>query len=138
MSKNLVFTIDLESTIAVYVQIENQVQFAIASGKLQPGDTLPSVREMSSMLDVNPNTVTKAYRDLELMQLVHTRRGVGVTVSEKAPRLTKERTRAMVLAHLQEAVAECAATGLSAAEIRSAVSETLDNGFSPYGKKKKR
>ncbi|MDX9973912.1 MAG: GntR family transcriptional regulator [FCB group bacterium] len=139
-TNGLSFSVNLDSPIAVYVQIENQVQFAIASGRLKPGDTLPSVREMSSILNVNPNTVTKAYRDLELLQLVHTRRGVGVTVSEKAPKLSKDVTRLMVRSHLKDAVAECIAAGLTASEVKSIVSETIESGSSPYevGKKGKK
>lgn len=139
-TNGLSFCVNLDSPIAVYVQIENQVQFAIASGRLKPGDTLPSVREMSSILNVNPNTVTKAYRDLELLQLVHTRRGVGVTVSEKAPKLSKDVTRAMVRNHLKDAVAECIATGLTPQELKSIVNETIESGCNPYelGKKGKK
>lgn len=131
-AEKLNFSVNIESPIAVYVQIENQVQFAIASGRLKPGDTLPSVREMSSMLNINPNTVTKAYRDLELLQLVHTRRGVGVTVSEKAPKISRETTLAMVKNHLTDAVAECVAAGLTTAEIRKMVTETIDSKVAPY------
>ena len=134
----LSFSVNLESPIAVYVQIENQVQFAIASNRLKPGDTLPSVREMSSILDVNPNTVTKAYRDLELLQLVHTRRGVGVTVSEKAPKISRESTRIMVRNHLKDAVAECAASGMTPPEIKALVNETLEAGSTPYEVKRRR
>src|SRR5689334_5145904 len=71
-------SIDIHSTVAVYIQIENHIQFAIASGKLKAGDQLPSVRELSERLNVNPNTVAKAYRDLEVMGLLYTRRGMGV------------------------------------------------------------
>jgi len=132
MVEKLSFSVNIESPIAVYVQIENQVQFAIASGRLKPGDTLPSVREMSSMLNINPNTVTKAYRDLELLQLVHTRRGVGVTVSEKAPKISRETTLAMVKNHLTDAVAECVAAGVPAGEVRKMVTETIDSKIAPY------
>lgn len=133
MAKNDVnFSINLDSPIAVYVQIENLVQFAIASGKLKPGDTLPSVRDMSGMLEINPNTVTKAYRDLELMQLVHTRRGVGVTVSEAAPGLCSDRVDAMVKAHLRDAVAECTASGISPADVRKHVKAAIDDNAQPY------
>lgn len=132
------FSVTLDSPIAVYVQIENQIQFAIASGRLKPGDTLPSVREMSSILDVNPNTVTKAYRDLELLQLVHTRRGVGVTVSEKAPKISRDSTRTMVRNHLRDAVAECVASGIDPAEVRELVEETITSGMTPYDSKRKR
>lgn len=137
-TNGLNFSVNLDSPIAVYVQIENQVQFAIASGRLKPGDTLPSVREMSSILNVNPNTVTKAYRDLELLQLVHTRRGVGVTVSEKAPKLSKETTRQMVRNHLRDAVAECIAAGLTQSEVKTIVNETIESGMSPYESAKKK
>lgn len=129
---DLKFSVNLQSPIAVYVQIENQIQFAIASGRLKPGDTLPSVRDMSQMLSINPNTVTKAYRDLELLQLVRTRRGVGVTISENAPKLCGDRTRAMAEAHLQDAVAECIASGISAAQVRKNVSQAIDSGATPY------
>ncbi|GMW00191.1 MAG: GntR family transcriptional regulator [Candidatus Hydrogenedentota bacterium] len=126
------FHINIKSPIAVYVQIENQVMFAIAAGKYQPGDTVPSVRDMSQILNVNPNTVTKAYRDLELLGFVTTRRGVGVTVSEKAPKLCKDRVSQMVRSHLEDALGECIASGLKAAEIRSAVSKAIDASVVPY------
>ncbi len=138
MAEKLSFSVNIESPIAVYVQIENQVQFAIASGRIKPGDTLPSVREMSTILNINPNTVTKAYRDLELLQLVHTRRGVGVTVSEKAPKICKETAVAMARNHLADAVAECGAAGLSAVDIRKVVTETIDSHLAPYQASKKK
>lgn len=130
--KDLKFSINLESPIAVYVQIENLVQFAIASGKLLPGDTLPSVRDMSGMLQINPNTVTKAYRDLELMGLVHTRRGVGVTISEKAPSLCRNKVRQMAQFHLRDAVAECLASGITAADVRKHIKTAIDSNAAPY------
>lgn len=130
------YAVNIDSPIAVYVQIENLVRFAIASGKLNPGDTLPSVREMSETLNINPNTVTKAYRDLELMQLVHTRRGVGVTVSEKAPKLCRDSAREMAREHLTDAVAECIASGIPGTEVRKLVSQAIDSGVLPYHAKK--
>ena len=102
MANELRFCVDQEGPIAVYIQIENQIQFAIASGSIMQGDPLPSVREMSSMLGLNPNTVTKAYRDLELMGLVKTRRGVGVKVSDAARALCKKRVQDMVKQHLRD------------------------------------
>jgi GntR family transcriptional regulator len=132
------YSVDIDSPIAVYIQIENQVQFAIASGKLKPGENLPSVREMSSMLNINPNTVTKAYRDLEMMHLVNTRRGVGVSVADKAVKLCKESTRQMVKRHLIDVVAESVACGYSNSEIRAIVTQTIDSGALPYSSGKKR
>lgn len=130
--KDLQFYVNLDSPIAVYVQIENQVQFAIAGGLLEPGDHLPSVREMSGMLDVNPNTVTKAYRDLELMGLVSTRRGVGVSITSRAPKLCVEAARKLARDHLRDAVAECVASGLTPAAVRKIVTDSIESGARPY------
>ena len=138
MSEEKLFTVNIDSPIAVYVQIENQVQFALAAGRIKPGDTLPSVKKMTDMLDVNPNTVTKAYRDLELMGLVRARRGVGVTATEKAPKLCKESVVNTVTAHLIDAVAECISCGLTAAGIRTIVSDTITSGCQPYETPKKK
>ena len=76
----MITSIDIMSRVAVYVQIEKHVQFDIASGRLKSGDQLPSVRDLSERLGINPNTVAKAYRDLEVMELLFTRRGMGVFV----------------------------------------------------------
>lgn len=132
MTEKVQFAINIECPIAVYVQIENQVQFAIASGRLQADDNLPSVREMSSTLNINPNTVTKSYRDLELMQLVKTRRGVGVTVTDKAPKLCRANVREMVSAHLTDAAAEAMASGYDRDEVLKIVTKAIDSGCLPY------
>lgn len=132
MPEKPTFSVNIDCPIAVYVQIENQVQFAIASGSYKPGDALPSVREMSTLLNINPNTVTKAYRDLELLRLVRPRRGVGVTVSEQAPKICRDTTLPMVMQHLRDAVAECTAAGLPATAIRKLVSETIEQKVTPY------
>ncbi len=128
------FHVDTSSPVAVYIQIENQIQFAIASGRIRKGQSLPSVRELSAQLEVNPNTITKAYRDLELRGLVHTRRGVGVTVTDTAMRLCKTSTRNLVVSHLRDAVAECVAAGLPPQEVRKLVTETIDRGMAPYAR----
>ena len=76
--------INIHSSVAVYVQIENAVLFAVASGRLKAGDQLPSVIEASKKLKVNFNTVAKAYRDLMVMGIVYTRRGMGVFINKDA------------------------------------------------------
>jgi len=132
------FSVNVGSPVAVYIQIENQIKFAIASGRVKPLEALPSVREMSTLLNINPNTVTKAYRGLEILDLVHTRRGVRVTVAEQAPKTIREMTWAMVKNHLAEAVAECLAAGLPIPEIRKVVSDSIDAGATPYRAPRKR
>ena len=69
----------------VYLQIQAQLQRRIASGALAPGDALPSVRALAKQLRINPNTVVRAYRELEFAGLVVTRQGEGTFVAEGAP-----------------------------------------------------
>ena len=131
-SKGLQFGVNQESAIAVYIQIENQVKFAVASGRLAPGDNLPSVRDLSSALKVNPNTVAKAYRDLEITGLVKARRGVGYTVLAKGVSSCRAEVLSATSRHLREAVAECVASGLTLAEIRLKVTDAARSKQGPY------
>ncbi len=125
--------VNIRSSVAVFVQIENLVQFAVASGKLKPGDQLPSVRELAEKLKLNPNTVAKSYRDLEVMGLVYTRRGMGVFINKGAETKCKEDCRRRTITRLHEVVSEAKASGMTAREIReiSEVSYAADS--SPYG-----
>lgn len=77
-----------------YQQVVNQVKFLVASGRLDEGEQLPPVRRLAEQLLVNPNTVARAYRELESEGVVLTRRGAGVFVSGVgSPLSRKERTR---------------------------------------------
>ncbi len=77
-----------------YTQILAQVRFMIATGRLAPDERLPPVRKLAEQLTLNPNTVARAYRELEAEGLVTTRRGAGVFVSDGvSPLSRKEQTR---------------------------------------------
>ena len=130
---DLLSTIDIDSSIAVYVQIENHVQFAIASGRLKATEQLPSVRELSERLDVNPNTVAKAYRDLEVMGLLYTRRGMGVFVNKGVDVKCREDTRRRIIGRLHEVASESKAAGLTGKEIIEIVNKSMEIGGTPYG-----
>lgn len=126
-------SIDIHSSVAVYVQIENQVQFAISSGRLKAGDQLPSVRELSERLEVNPNTVAKAYRDLEVMGLLYTRRGMGVFINKGVESKCRDDVRRRLVGRLHEVTAEAKAAGMSAGEVREIVDMSLKSDASVYG-----
>ena len=126
-------SIDIRSSVAVYVQIENHVQFAISSGRLGAGDQLPSVRELSERLDVNPNTVAKAYRDLEVMGLLYTRRGMGVFVNEGVEEKCGEDCRKRIIQRIHEVVAEAKAAGITPKDVAAAVDKCLKVSTTPYG-----
>jgi GntR family transcriptional regulator len=125
--------VDIDSSVAVYVQIENHVQFAIAAGKLKSGDQLPSVRELSERLSVNPNTVAKAYRDLEVMGLLYTRRGMGVFVNKGIESRCREDTRKKIISRLHEVISEAKATGFSDAELVEVAKKCAADNAEPYG-----
>ncbi len=132
MRDGLALRVNPDGPISVYMQIENQVRFAIASGRVKPGEILPSVRDLADDLKVNANTITKAYRDLELMGLVTARRGIGVIVSSDGRANCKKEVEEMVREHLRDAVAECLATGMARDKITKIVADTLKDAPQPY------
>ena len=126
-------SVNINSNVAVYAQIENHAQFAIASGRLKGGEQLPTVRELSERLGVNPNTVTRAYRDLEVMGLVYTRRGMGVFVAKGVEGKCRERIRGKLLARMHETAAEAKAAGLTLREAEAALRASYAVDPDPYG-----
>ncbi len=99
------FQLDLKSGVPVYRQIIDQVLMGIASGALAGGDQLPTVRQMAVDLSVNPNTVVRAYRELEIRGILTTQQGTGtfITQAEVKPDEVERRRRLARLA------ADCAA-----------------------------
>src|SRR5216684_2217052 len=77
------FKLDLHSGVPVYRQLIDQVRSGIASGSLTAGDQLPTVRQLAVDLAINPNTVMRAYRELELGGLLQTHQGTGTFVAKK-------------------------------------------------------
>ena len=138
MTEKKQFSVNYEHSIAVYTQIINQIQFAIASGRIKPGDPLPSIRIMMETLNLNVNTVHKAYRDLETMGIVRTRKGLGTFVVDDVLRICKESIINTVKAHLIEAVAEGVSCGFTTSEIRAHVSDIIKSGCQPYETTKKK
>ena len=126
-------SIDIHSSVAVYVQIENHIQFAIASGKLKATDQLPSVRELSERLKVNPNTVAKAYRDLEVMGLLYTRRGMGVFIQKGVDGKCREDCRRRIVMRLHEVTSEAKAAGMNKKEVTEVVEKSMSLESTPYG-----
>ena len=99
------FRLDAASGVPVYRQIIDQVTGGVASGTLAAGDQLPTVRQVSVDLAINPNTVMRAYRELEIRGLLETQQGTGTFISRQKPkRATAERQR-----QLSQLAADCIA-----------------------------
>ena len=111
------FQIDNQSRIAVYEQILQQAERYILAGLLPPEEKLPSVRSLSVQLGVNPNTVQRAYTELERAGLIVTAPGRGAFVSSGSRTLIAARRKEECLQRLQTLVAELIACGLSKDDI---------------------
>ena len=86
--------ISLDDGVPIYLQIMNQIKYLVASGRLGPGDEVPLMRVLAEQLLINPNTVARAYRELETAGILVKRRGAGTYVSDKGSPLARgERAR---------------------------------------------
>ena len=103
----------------IYGQIADRVKFAVAGGALRPGDLVPSVRELSKQLVVNPNTVARAYRDLQTEGLLEPVRGMGLQVAEGAVDRCRAARREMVRRRLRRAIEEARQGRMDPAEIEA-------------------
>jgi len=112
----------------IYAQIVAQVEGAVARGELRPGDRLPPVRRLAEDLVVNPNTVAKAYRQMELSGLVVTGRGAGTTVADPALRDVQARDLALLTERLDTVIGRALALGMDAEAVRKLFDERL-KGF---------
>lgn len=109
--------IDPRSSKPIYEQIIEQVKENIMKGILQPGDRLPSVREMSTLLTINPNTVSKAYQELEREKAIETIRGRGTFIAQNYQPQRDEEKLQEVRDLLKKAVIESHYMGLGREEI---------------------
>ncbi|MDR1836362.1 MAG: GntR family transcriptional regulator [Treponema sp.] len=79
------FTLDPVNGTPIYRQIIQQIEYAILSGRMQPGDRLPTIRSLAVELKTNPNTIARAYSELEIRGILATQVGSGTFISDKKP-----------------------------------------------------
>ena len=111
--------IDAHNGLAVYEQIIRQVKFAVADGVLSAGDLAPSVRELAKDLAINPNTVARAYRQLQDDNVLTPIRGTGLAVSSGARRACQSERKRLIRARLHYVLLEAHSSGLDEAQIHS-------------------
>ena len=115
----MIIRINSEDEAPVYAQIVQQVKFGVASGTLRSGEQLPSVRELATQLRINPNTVARAYRELEYEGLVETKKGKGIFVSSEAGRLTKAQRLSLLSDRLDQLIHDAERLGLTEDDLKA-------------------
>lgn len=115
------FLIDTKSGIPIYRQIIEQIKFAIARGDMVPGRQLPTVRQLAVDLAINPNTVIRAYRELEIEGVLETQQGSGTFVGRDKPEIDKIEKQRMLDQILTEMLARASAYGFSLKELLEAL-----------------
>jgi GntR family transcriptional regulator len=96
------FKVDVASPVAIYLQIVEQFKLMVAQGELVLGDRLPSVRELALGLEINPNTVASAYRELVYLGIVKSKKGVGLFISDDLDKFTKKEKERQLNSKLEE------------------------------------
>jgi len=102
-----------DSTVPIYEQIVSQVVFSIAAGDIPAGELVPSIRDLSQQLLVNPNTVARAFQELEQLGALEARRGLGMAVAADGPKRCRDRRREIVRDRVRDALRAAAAAGLT-------------------------
>ncbi len=119
------FTIDPDNGLAIYDQIVRQVKFAIASGALSSGQRVPSLQELSAELALNPNTVARAYRELQAEGILDMVRGIGLEISPKAVKRCQQERDALIRERLRSVLVEARQSQFDDAELQSMFNEEL-------------
>jgi len=119
--------VEFSSSLPIYIQIMNLIKTKVVSGEIDRGEKLPSVRELSKELKVNPNTIQRVYQELEREELVKTQRGMGTFVTEDS----------LIISHLKQSMAaavidrffrEMENLGFQPDEIKKMISERFMEG----------
>jgi GntR family transcriptional regulator len=134
----MLLSIQPDGPLPIYEQIVTQIVYGVAAGTLAAGSFVPSVRELAEQLLVHPNTVARAFLELERTGVVTPRRGRGMEVTADAPRLCRARRKELVRDRIRQALREAAASALETDDIRAMVEEELAqaNGRKRSGEKR--
>lgn len=119
------FHIDPHNGLAIYDQIVRQIKFAVAGGLLKSGELIPSVRELARELAINPNTIARAYRQLQDDRVLAAVRGTGLEVAAGAGERCRGERLKLIRARLRQVLAEAQQSHLEVRELRDIVQQEL-------------
>lgn len=121
--------IDPKSSTPVFRQIVEEMQSSIAAGVYQPGETIPSTRNLAIELKVNPNTVQKAYEELVNLGVLESRRGLGKVVASRGGKSALQQSEKAVLEAFRRGVDLARSAGLSNRRIRELLNDCLQSSL---------
>lgn len=127
------FHIDPAAGVPVYLQIVSQVKHAVASGVLQAEEQLPSIREVATELTINPNTVAKAYQELEAAGVIVTAKGRGTFVARTGSTLMKGERERVLSRLVDQLMVEALHLDLTAEDVQRLIREGLRRWFKDKG-----
>lgn len=121
------FTINTTDSLPIYAQLVRQIKYAIASQVLRPGQLLPSVRQLSVELTINPNTVARAYQQLQQEDILESLRGRGLAVRAGATATCRQMRRELISQRLHIVLSEALQSGLAEEDITQLVERHLQS-----------
>lgn len=127
------FHIDTKSSIPLYEQIVYQVKDMNTRGIVKPGEKMPSIRELSSQMVINPNTVSKAYQELERLGLIVTIRGKGTFIGEEKENIVSAKERKKLHDALRQAAIDCRYAGIPEKEVNQWIRSCYRNQEEHHG-----
>ncbi len=122
------FKLDIKSGVPFYRQIVDQIRYGIASGRLLPGEQIPTVRDLAVQLEINPNTVRKAYSELEILGVLDTQQGTGTFVADREIEITDFEKERMLGQICDELIARGQQYNLTLREIYEHIQRRIENG----------
>jgi GntR family transcriptional regulator len=127
--------IDPNSHVPIFLQIVEGIRTSVAAGVFRPGEMLPSLRALAVDLKVNPNTVQKAYDELERSGLVHSRRGVGIFVAEHGLESARSHAEVSVRESFRHGIRAGQAADMAPERIREVFDEVMDRAYTKSRKR---
>ena len=121
--------VDTSSFVPIYEQIKKEFKKEIFRGNLMPDNPLPSIRELATELLINPNTVARAYRELEMEGFIYTKKGKGCYVSDDSTQLMAEERKSILERSFDDVIEEAKKYGLKQDEIKNFFEERLNRSL---------
>ena len=123
----ILIQVDVRSRVPIYEQIVNSFKQMTMSGILSPDEKLPSVRDLSQELTINPNTIQKAYQELERQNIIYTKRGQGSFVNPNIQAINKEEKMEDLIEEIKKIVIESMYLGISKEEFLKLITSAYDD-----------